>query len=232
MAGQGSADHPQQQQAVPAVDANPHNVPQFQATPAQYTLFVAYTLILCLWTLHFISSLIGIDLFGDRQGRSRHHSSSEVKDAAEEGAKSGAKRDEEVVLNIHPTGSSPGSKVEGDGVGGSSSPRESSPAETAAGEAGEVRAAGQDAEGSKPRSRPRSSGPPPVTFDRFLTSVVLFGAILFYFYICDYLKVAFFLFCHIRPLLITIIVIIIIIIIIIIITTTIVIIIMIITTTQ
>ena len=152
-------------------------------TPAQYTLFVAYIILLCLWTAHFISSLFGYELFGECGGR-HHHQSGEGKVTEEGGGggKIGGKR-EDVVLNVYQNDASSGSKVES--VGGVGTSGES----TSAGNVALQMEAKATQNGEVAKSRPRSSGPPPVTVDRFLTSVVLFGAIMFYFYICDYLKV-------------------------------------------
>ncbi|GFO12587.1 cas1 domain-containing protein 1-like [Plakobranchus ocellatus] len=176
----------QPQQTAGQVDQDPHTVPQYQVTHAQLILFIAYLLLLCFWTLHFIASLVGIDFLADWNGRKRLLIE-DSKNADATGTANGAKLDD-VVLNIHANETTSSGQNAKDGALVNNGRMV-----TSDGDAGKnlaVSAISQEV--PKPQTgsvRHKPGSPPRVTLDRFLTSVVLFGAILFYFYMCDYLKI-------------------------------------------
>ncbi|GFN89442.1 cas1 domain-containing protein 1-like [Plakobranchus ocellatus] len=170
------------QQTAPPVDQEPHIAPQHQVTHAQLTLFIAYLLLLCFWTFHFIVSLAGIDFFGEWKGQQRYRTEyAKNTDATVD-------KNNDVILNIHTReATSSGTNGEGGALTNNSKTAISD------GEAVKNSAASAislEVPNSQAGSvRHKSCSPPPVMLDKLLKSAVLFGSILFYFYLCDYLKI-------------------------------------------
>ncbi|CAL1538720.1 unnamed protein product [Lymnaea stagnalis] len=154
-----------------------HAVPQYQPTLTQLTLIVAYGIVVTVWVFRLLISFSTFDVFdlcrhGNTGIHAKPHSEHVLVGICEEN---------HVVNNKHDANSNSDKHVAGDRLKTIDTNSDSKDDPVLIKE----NFSGHQAEGSH---KPPVPAIPDVSLDRFLASVVLFGAIMIYFYLSDYRK--------------------------------------------
>ncbi|KAH9496689.1 Protein REDUCED WALL ACETYLATION 2 [Bulinus truncatus] len=151
--------------------ADPHAEPQYQETGLQLTLLISYLVLVTIWLFRQLIGYAGDDAHKNESADHAHDNHS----------------NHVTVEMKEPNGEIPSTR--GDHRSGSK--------EFTTREFDQLKIDAEDNEDAQrvavDHKSPQEVGPPrpaleAVTFDRFLSSLVLFGAIMIYFYLCDYRK--------------------------------------------
>lgn len=171
--------------ASSTVEKDEHAVPHSNVTQAQLTLFIAYMIIVMFWLSHIVISTLRPEshdqsrkkgsVSSDNAGKERHAKTDIHENIREDGHTV-------LVYQAHVI-----SECENlNPVNSSCVDRKCPNLEVV------------DTEKKSPCSLPekdeqpskRTEGPPVVSFSKFMSSMVVFGVAMFYFFLCDYVKVS------------------------------------------
>ncbi|CAG5120363.1 unnamed protein product [Candidula unifasciata] len=166
---------------LPKVELDQHAVPQHNVTQAQITLLLTYFTCVFFWLVNSLTNIFELDLFG-RWRKSDPDILSNCNDTSEPDNHSCEKN----ILSDHSRSSDEAISIHSINPNEEIKQRHEQHVKI---EDNEVIKRPRTVSGSGKSLSERPATPPAVTLNKFMSSVVTFGAILFYFFLCDYIKI-------------------------------------------